>query len=78
MNVKEMTDKEILKLIRRLRLSVKEHLERCDPVATPKVYERLQQNLGSYRAVEDVVILLIIHNGLTPGAAIACLEMELP
>ena len=58
-----------------LRLEIKRHLDKCDPEATPRICERTS-TIDGYRDVEDAVIRLMIHDDITPGAAIAQLESE--
>jgi hypothetical protein len=58
-----------------LRLEIRRHLNKCDSEATPRICDRIKTSDG-YRDIEDSVIRVMIHDDITPGAAIAQLEME--
>lgn len=64
-------------LTRQLRIAIKKELDRCDKVATPKICERISTKEG-YLAIEELIIKILLRDVITPGAAIAQLEMELP
>jgi hypothetical protein len=60
-----------------LRKEIKKALAKCNPLITPKVCERIK-TLDGYRYIEDIVIHMVIRDTITPGGAIAQIEMELP
>lgn len=59
-----------------VREEIKKYLDRCHSAATPRVCAMIQQAEG-YRKVERLIILKLIHDQLTIGAAIAQIEMEI-
>lgn len=62
-------------LTQQLRLEIKQQLQQCDGSATPQVCQAIQSAEG-YQKVEGLIIGMVIHQQLTPAAAIAQIEME--
>ncbi|MCR9171909.1 MAG: hypothetical protein NXI10_05425 [bacterium] len=58
-----------------LRLEIKRHLDKCDSVRLPKVCRLIQTEEG-YQKVEQRIISMVIHEQITPSAAIAQIEVE--
>jgi hypothetical protein len=59
-----------------LRLAIKKELDKCRASSTPNVCERIKTKEG-YRSVEDMIIRMLIHDSITPGAAISQIESDL-
>jgi len=60
-------------LVHELRLEVKRVITQASPTTYPTIYARLQDVQG-YQQVEDAIINYVLHNNVTPGAALAQLE----
>ncbi len=67
---------EIRDIVSQLRLQIAQALKKVTQANSPNIYAKIQTKKG-YERIEATIIEKVLHNGITPDAAVPQLESEM-